>query len=472
MKLVQLSAIHAEPKPAEIAAREERWLQAIREGCYTCEWKRVGDALWSTAIKIEGLRIALSYRSAIEAAKILDARLPTQVEADAMFAVARHIEPVVVRPVSASIDAIYAHSNGVMEQMLDAGPGGDGCLVDNEGKLWIAGAPAGRAWNYGWPDPGAPHALGGGRRGWQPLGAAHWDSHVDYSQTLRVVRDAKAPCSHEEGPGTPAPPPPASPAPTALGQRGEAVLAWQWRLIAEGYDPGVPDGIHGPRTEAATVAWRADHDLRDTVPEAEMPMGEPPIVTTGAWGARPAPVQATRDTVGIVIHHMALGAVGTRRGTLRVPGAAFDAELAAAKLLARNIQASHQARGWVDTGQHFSVSRGGIILEGRTGSLAAARRGLVVRGAHAGSAANSDHWGIEVEGDYTAGSFYGDTTPEVPEAQWRALVALVAWLCRVGGISVDAVRGHRQIPGNATGCPGTLLDRLPELRAAVRGLPA
>jgi hypothetical protein len=453
MRLARLTPAPPEPSASGIAGREAEWLRALREGRYACRWHRLGAVEWSTAIIVDGVRIALSYRSAIEAGRILEARLPTQGEADAMFRSAAHIEPVVVRPVSASTDAIKLHSVGVSEQLHEHRLAGE--LVDNEGKLWIAGAPPGRAYNYGWPDQGAPHRLGNGVRGWQPLGAAHTDGHVDYSQTLRIVRDVAG------GVAVPGPIPPEA-TPTTLGQRGPAVAAWQRRLIAEGYDPGAPDGIHGPRTEVETAAW---HRAQTPTPQI-VPLDEPRIVTCAEWGARAVPIQATSPAKGIVIHHMALGSRPGQRGHMRTP-LEPGAELIAAKLLARNLQASHQAQRWVDTGQHWSVTRGGVILEGRTGSLSAARRGLVVRGSHAGRAANTDHWGIEVEGDYTDGRHYGDTTPTVPPAQWDALVALVRWLLATGRLSGEAIRGHREVPGNATGCPGTLLDRLPELRAAV-----
>jgi peptidoglycan hydrolase-like protein with peptidoglycan-binding domain len=320
----------------------------------------------------------------------------------------------------------------------------------NAGKQWVA--PVGTI--FGWRRANRQFIQGPGRT------HASEPNYGDYATTTFAVRDV-APSGPAKAPVTPPAAPPSAATPTALGQRGAAVQAWQRRLIAEGYDPGTPDGIHGPKTEDATMAWR-----REQAPAPIVTGCEPRIVTCAEWGARAVPVQATSPAKGIVIHHMALGSRPGQRGHMRTP-LEPGAELIAAKLLARNLQASHQAQRWVDTGQHWSVTRGGVILEGRTGSLSAARRGLVVRGSHAGRAANTDHWGIEVEGDYTAGRYYGDVTPTVPPAQWDALVALVRWLLAVGRLSGEAIRGHREVPGNATGCPGTLLDRLPELRAAV-----
>ena len=44
---------------------------------------------------------------------------------------------------------------------------------------------------------------------------------------------------------------------TALGDRGDAVKAWQVFLASQGFDPGMPDGIHGQKTEAASLAFEA-----------------------------------------------------------------------------------------------------------------------------------------------------------------------------------------------------------------------
>jgi hypothetical protein len=356
------------------------------------------------------------------------------------------------------------HDREVFERLTRAGWDGRQ-PVANAGKQWVA--PAGTI--FGWRQANGAFIQGASRAHAAEAG------FTDYATLVFAARDVSL--IPDVGPGAAEPPEP--PEPVGPGASREAIAAWQRGLLAYGGEParliresGGADGIWGKGTQAATDAWRRDQ-MPTTPPRPPGPGPEPPVVTCAEWAAISRPVQPTAPAVGIVLHHMALGsdsrpAPQRKRGTMRTPGATYEAELAEAKRMCRNIQASHRARGWVDTGQHWSVSRGGIILEGRTGSLDAARRGLVVAGAHAGSAANRDHWGIEVEGDYTTGSFYGDATPEVPAAQWDALVSLVRWLLATGQLSVDAIRGHREVPGNATGCPGTLLDRLPELRAAVR----
>ncbi len=127
--------------------------------------------------------------------------------------------------------------------------------------------------------------------------------------------------------------------------------------------------------------------------------------------------------------------------------------------LARACQRDHmQVNGWADTGQHFTVSRDGVILEGRHGSLQAALTGKAVHGAHAadGNIDFNDDWGIENEGTYDFVS--------MPARQWQALVQLVAWLATVCHIDTAKVIGHRDT-GIATDCPGQWLwSRLPALR--------
>lgn len=69
-------------------------------------------------------------------------------------------------------------------------------LLDNAGKYWVAANALlenhERAANYGWHAAGAPLRSGPGRNGrhpmYQSLGTRHPLDHVDYSQTVRLVR--------------------------------------------------------------------------------------------------------------------------------------------------------------------------------------------------------------------------------------------------------------------------------------------
>jgi len=174
----------------------------------------------------------------------------------------------------------------------------------------------------------------------------------------------------------------------------------------------------------------------------------PTISTCAAWGAQPPTsaieINSYRPTK-ILIHHTA-----TANST--------DYSQAHAFALSRSIQQSHFSRGWSDTGQHFTVSRGGYITEGRHRTLETlGGKSTFVLGAHC-TGQNSTALGIENEGTYTS------TTP--PSAQWNKLVDLCAYLCQSYGIPASALYGHRDFL--STECPGnSFYAQLPSLRSAV-----
>lgn len=185
--------------------------------------------------------------------------------------------------------------------------------------------------------------------------------------------------------------------------------------------------------------------------EAEAAVAQPTIYSTEAWGA-----QAPRGTITIlnrrptkiIIHHTA-----TANST--------DYSRAHAFALARSIQQAHFARGWVDSGQHFTISRGGYIMVGRKHSKPALVDGnRHVVGAHC-SGQNEVAVGIENEGTYTSVG--------LRDAHWNKLVRMCAYICQQYGIAPRNIFGHRDF--NATACPGDrLYARLPALRDAVRAL--
>ena len=177
----------------------------------------------------------------------------------------------------------------------------------------------------------------------------------------------------------------------------------------------------------------------------------PTIVSCDGWGARPnrgvLPVYHRRP-VKIVVHHTA-----TPNGATGRP---------AALRLARSIQKFHMDhRGWPDTGQHFTVSRGGVVLEGRHHSLEFVRVGhRQVEGAHC-TGQNVVALGIENEGTYSA------TDP--PQKLWARLRELCAYLCSRYGIAPTQIYGHRDFKDTA--CPGDrLYGALPRLRSEVAAL--
>lgn len=188
-------------------------------------------------------------------------------------------------------------------------------------------------------------------------------------------------------------------------------------------------------------------------------MAEPKIYSTAEWGARPPNKggQPRKAAAGIIVHNT------EHENRAPLTG---EAEQRAAFGIARSIQSDHLKRKtssgtlWADTGQHFTISRGGIIMEGRHGSLAAAKNGLVVSGAHANSTRHNQTWfGIELEGHYVRAF---DMTDE----QWESLVELSAWLAHWGNFDGGSILGHKEV--SDTDCPGLVVDHLDDLRARVR----
>ncbi|BAU85240.1 hypothetical protein SLA_4352 [Streptomyces laurentii] len=168
-----------------------------------------------------------------------------------------------------------------------------------------------------------------------------------------------------------------------------------------------------------------------------------------AWGARapksPVKVLAT-GAQKIIVHHTA---------TDNVTDYGQDHAFA----LARAMQTYQMDKeGWIDTGQHFTISRGAFVTEGRHGSLAALDSGTrIVESAHC-TGQNTVAIGIENEGTYIA----EEPRPE----QYAVLVDLCVRICRQYGIRPYQIYGHRDF--NNTECPGDrLYARLPQLRADV-----
>ena len=173
------------------------------------------------------------------------------------------------------------------------------------------------------------------------------------------------------------------------------------------------------------------------------------IIDCADWGARPpaAPVLMRIGTTRkIIVHHTEFPNV-------------TDYSRAQAIRLAQEIQNLHMDKnGWIDTGQHFTVSRGGYVLEGRHRSLEALAAGTEqVQGAHC-IGENAQGIGIENEGTY-----FTETPPEV---QFRSLTHLCVAICRQYNLTANHIFGHWDY--NATDCPGVAFYReFPTLRRTV-----
>jgi N-acetylmuramoyl-L-alanine amidase/Putative peptidoglycan binding domain len=175
---------------------------------------------------------------------------------------------------------------------------------------------------------------------------------------------------------------------------------------------------------------------------------QPPIYTCAAWGARKpsAPVtELRRRPTKIFIHHTA-----TANRT--------DVGPADLGVLARAIQTFHMRNGWIDSGHHFLVNRGGLIAEGRHRSLETLRVGRsFIEGAQCADY-NDSSIGIENQGTY------GKVNP--PAALLVSLRALCAYACLQYQLAPEHLYGHRDF--GDTECPGDrLYALLPQLRAQV-----
>lgn len=180
------------------------------------------------------------------------------------------------------------------------------------------------------------------------------------------------------------------------------------------------------------------------------------IITTQEWEALP-PKRAFPLTTPsyIIIHHMMTPnkprdiSKGTREGAIK---------------LAKNCQVWHmEGNKWSDTGQNFTLSTGGFILEGRQGTLDALSQGRSIQSAHAGQDAANQSPGIECEGTYS--------NSIMPKKQWEALVWLCSYICMQTGLTERTIRGHRDF--SATECPGDwLYSQLPQLKREVANLLA
>jgi N-acetyl-anhydromuramyl-L-alanine amidase AmpD len=173
------------------------------------------------------------------------------------------------------------------------------------------------------------------------------------------------------------------------------------------------------------------------------------VIDCADWGARPpsAPVlMRVGTTRKIIVHHMDFPNV-------------TDYSRAQAIRLAQQCQDLHMDKnGWIDTGQHFTVSRGGYVLEGRHRSLEALTAGTEqVQGAHC-IGENAQGIGIENEGTYV--------TETPPQAQFQSLTHLCTAICRQYGLTANHIFGHWDY--NDTDCPGAAFYReFPTLRRAV-----
>lgn len=209
---------------------------------------------------------------------------------------------------------------------------------------------------------------------------------------------------------------------------------------------GVLGGLAG-LAAAATVPFVAG-----TASAAGRQVPQPDIYSCADWGARPpsSPPSVVNATPNkIIVHHTAFPNTD-------------DLSLDYAFANSREIQDLHMdGNGWLDSGQHFTNSRGGFLTEGRHGSLDALLAGdHMIEGAHV-VGQNSQAIGIENDGSYHTGE-------QPTEQQWDSLIGFCAFICWQYTIPAVEIYGHKDF--NDTLCPGGIHERLPELREAVQAV--
>ncbi|MDY6056144.1 peptidoglycan recognition family protein [Micrococcus sp.] len=187
----------------------------------------------------------------------------------------------------------------------------------------------------------------------------------------------------------------------------------------------------------------------DAQTEQRPRLPEPEIITTADWGARTPAIHLhtlhERPSY-LVIHH-----TSTANTT--------DGSRTAAVDLAQMVQRGHMEQSWGDTGQHFTVSRGGHVLEGRHGSRVALNDGhTFMLGVHA-LGFNAYALGIECEGLYMVNP--------PPQTLYEGLVHICAYICQQYALPPSRIIGHRDVVKTSC-CGDAFYPKLPILREDVR----
>lgn len=178
------------------------------------------------------------------------------------------------------------------------------------------------------------------------------------------------------------------------------------------------------------------------------------IYSCAEWGARdPGQTFPSTRAEDSIVHHMDW----PNRPLIEDSGEAVQRAFE----VARSCQADHMDNnGWADTGQDFTVTRDGIILEGRHGALDALMAGHCERGAHCADpdvgVYDNNSWGVEHEGNYTS--------EQMPIQQEQAAIWLQALICLKTRLDTSTIKGHKDT-GCETACPGDWLHaQLPRWR--------
>lgn len=138
-------------------------------------------------------------------------------------------------------------------------------------------------------------------------------------------------------------------------------------------------------------------------------------------------------------------------------------------------------RGWTHGGYNYVITGSGEIEYALDEKIAAYHAGFAdpdnSEGLEQGQYWNNHYLAICMAGWFSQGRTYKDSagrTQSIPNnytspsaAQMQSLLGLIQQLRRKYNIAVDNVRGHRELAGNSTTCPGPTLDPA-QIRATLR----
>lgn len=197
------------------------------------------------ALRADGLRLPVSAAQAQRVADHCGCLLPTAQILDAIWLAAEHkASPTPIAPATWQTNPESASRQFNLELDRLTSHGG---LVATAGKSWVLDPlvtkkPSSGV-NYGWHSASAPYSALSPAAGrvWQPLASAHGLTHVDYSQTLRLVH----PTSIFEGARTPT---------ADVYARLGIPARYAVPAVPQGRDPGSPERASGPMLAALAGA--------------------------------------------------------------------------------------------------------------------------------------------------------------------------------------------------------------------------
>lgn len=475
--------------PADAGPARERWiLDRVIAGHYdpiawaTLEFDHRGHSyafsFAADALKIDGVRVSVSHRTAQRIADLLGFWLPTPKICDLIHASASVVLRAHPQTPDATMDdtAVMVAYSRLLDREIDdrLARGGH---VSTIGKDWVntnrlLGRPD-LAANYGMHDRRAPNG-----KVWQSLGTRHNPDHADYAQLVRAIARrawvdgapidiaelAAHPEHHsaisDEGPlrvlrhpgvaleaslAEVAPqskhePPSAvtngGPPTLRRGSTGPDVRRWQAIVGA------TADGAFGPKTEAATKAWQGARGLAATgvvdaaswaaaTATATQPVSSKPA-TTKPSGVQPDDASVTSF---VQARHYTKGPRTKGPITLVV---IHDMEAAETTRTAENVAAWAASAGAAESSFHYALDSDSTVQ-------------CVLERDIAWHAPGANHNGVGVE----LAGYARQTAAEWADAFSTAMIdraaRLVAGICRRHGIPVTFVdaaslqRGERGI---------------------------